>query len=164
MSLTITRSGKPMAIDVDRLVAILKTEAIARILRRTAQGIDANDRPFAGYSAGYLQALGEAGEDSRVDLRLTGGLLNSVKVIGVRRVGNTTTIIIAPDTGTSPAVTLGDGKAKGARKRGLPHNVVGAYLHRGTPRMKARPWLRLSPKDRAAMRTVIYRASLPGGG
>jgi len=163
VSVTVTRSGA-MKVDIERLIETLKVEAVARILRRTAGGTDMHDRPFKGYSAGYLKALGEGGEDSRVDLRLTGGLLNSVKVVRVERRGNTTTIVIAPDTGTSPAVTLGDGKAKRTAKRGPPHNVVGAYIHRGTPRMPARPWLGLSPKDRAAMRTVLYRAAVPRGG
>lgn len=162
MSVTVTKRGQHK-VDVDKMVATMKTEAVSRIIRRTGNGVDANDKPFAGYSSGYLRALLEGGEDTRVDLRLTGGLLNSVRVVRVERVSrNITRIVIAPDAGTSPAVVLADGKAKRTARRGPPHNLLGRWLHYGTPRMRPRPWLALSPKDKAAMRAVLKRA-LAGG-
>jgi hypothetical protein len=159
-----TRVTPPMRLDTEALVATLKTEAVSRILRRTARGIDADDKPFAGYSAGYTRALMAGGESVDVDLRLTGGLLNSVKVIEVKRVGSSTVITIGPDTGTSPAVSLGQGRARRTGKRSPSHSTVGYWLHHGTPHMRARPWLRLSPRDREGMRQAVYRASMQRGG
>lgn len=162
MSVTVTKRGEHK-VDVERMVAILKTEAVSRILRRTAQGVDATDKPFVGYSSGYLRALMEGGEATSVDLRLTGGLLNSVRVVRVERVSaHVTRIVIAPDSGTSPAVSLADGRAQRTARRGPPHNALGRWLHYGTPRMPPRPWLRLSPKDRLGIRTMLRRA-LAGG-
>lgn len=168
MTFNVTRVSPPMTVNTARLVATLQAEAVSRIIRRTARGVDANDRAFAPYSASYIRKLVAGGEDVRVDLRLTGGLLNSVKVVRTERRGNATIIVIAPDTGTSHAVTLTGGRAARSREgaRALPHNVVGAYLHRGIkPHLPPRPWLRLSPRDIAGMRTALYRAStLRGGG
>jgi hypothetical protein len=149
-----------MGVNVPRLVALLEVEAVTRIQRRTAEGRDINDRPFAGYSPSYRQALGRGGEGLDVDLTLTGGLLKSVHVVDTRTTGNETTIVIAPGTGTSPRVSLVDGVARRTGGRSDTHNVVGYYLHVGTPRMPARPWLALSPSDRKAMREVLYRASV----
>lgn len=162
MTVTVTKTGQHR-VNADRMVAILKTEAVSRIIRRTDKGIDADDKPFRGYSSGYLRALLEGGEDTSIDLRLTGGLLNSVRVVRVERVSaHVTRIVIAPDNGTSPAVRLADGRAQRTARRGPSHNLLGRWLHYGTPRMPARPWLRLSPKDRQAMRAVLKRAL--GGG
>jgi hypothetical protein len=71
-------------------------------------------------------------------------------------------IVIAPDSGTSPTVSLADGRAQRTPRRGPPHNALGRWLHYGTPRMPPRPWLRLSPKDRLGIRTMLRRA-LTGG-
>jgi len=162
MSVTVTKRGQHK-VNADRMVDILKTEAVSRIIRRTGSGVGAYDKPFAGYSSGYLRALLEGGEDTRVDLRLTGGLLNSVRVIRVERISrNVTRVVIAPDAGTSPAVSLAEGRAKRTSRRGPPHNLLGRWLHYGTPRMRPRPWLALSKKDKAAMRAVLKRA-LAGG-
>lgn len=159
MSLVITRSGGPMGVDVSRFVKTLEVEAVARIQRRTASGFDIFDKAFAGYSTQYTKALVRGGEGTSVDLSLTGGLLKSVHVVSTTTTGTTTTIVIAPGTGTSPAVSLGGGVAKRTGSRTTSHNEVGYYLHHGTPTMRARPWLALSPKDRRDMRAVLESAS-----
>jgi hypothetical protein len=164
MTLTVTRTGRPMSVNLQHLVKVLQVEAVARIQRRTASGTDIRDRPFEGYSAGYVKALLAGGEGTSVDLTLTGALLKSVQVIRTVREGRRITIVIAPGTGTSPAVSLAKGRARRTGGRSTSHNVVGYHLHHGTPHMRARPWLALSPKDRARMRAAIYRASLVRGG
>jgi len=41
--------------------------------------------------------------------------------------------------------------------RSPPHNMVGYWLHFGTPTVKARPWMGLDPKQEAYLREMIAR-------
>jgi hypothetical protein len=139
-------TGK-IVIDVDAMAKRAAAFVPGLVLRRVDDGRDIFDRPFAPYSGSYMHALTEGGESTAVDLRLTGGLLNSVKLRETRQVSDGVELIFGPDTGTSPAVSLAGGRAKRTGGRGQPHNVVGYWIHHGTPRMPARPWLGLSPRD-----------------
>ncbi len=47
------------------------------ILRRTAAGTDAQGRPFTPYSEGYAKRKGT----SRVDLKLSGAMLNAITIV-----------------------------------------------------------------------------------
>lgn len=138
--------------DKAKALSLVSSMAIGAIKRRTGKGIDIDGDPFRPYSSAYRRALTEGGEDpSKVDLRLTGGMLNSVKELRRQITDRRATAWIGPDTGTSPRVSLRDGHAKRTGKRGPAHNLVGAWLHYGTHKMPARPWLGLSPKDRKAI-------------
>ena len=136
-------------VDKARALSLVSALAIGAIKRRTGQGLDIDGKPFRPYSQTYRRMLVEGGEDpSKVDLRLTGGMLNSVAELRRRISGRRATAWIGPGTGTSPAVSLVNGRAKRLGRRGPAHNLVGAWLHFGTAKMPARPWLGLTPKDR----------------
>ena len=157
MSVTVKTSGPRQKIDLKAMAKVFEASVPGLILRRVAEGRDILDRPFAPYSGAYNVALGEAGEDLRVDLRLTSGLLNSVKLRQTVTTATGVRLIFGPDGGTSPTVSLQDGRAKRTGKRGPPHNVVGYWLHYGTPHMRARPWLALSPRDRRVIQGLLKR-------
>ena len=167
----VIRKGERASIDVLTIAKRIAAFAPGLIIDRVDAGLDIKDKPFAPYSANYRAALALANEDGKVDLRLTGGLINSVKVRRiVRKSSGAVVVHIGPDSGTSPRVPLAppwvvndpDARAAWARnppqrrgKRGPPHNAVGAYLHKGTPTMKARPWLGLSPSDLRDLRKLL---------
>ena len=155
MGLTVHRTGGKTIIDVDAIAKKCAALIPGYILRRCGDGRDIHDKPFAKYSGSYMHALVAGNESTVVDLRLTGGMLNSVKLRDTKRSGEGLELIFGPDTGTSPAVSLADGRAKRTAKRGPPHNVVGYWIHHGTPTMKARPWLGLSPRDMASLKKAI---------
>lgn len=56
---------------------------IERIVERTQRGLDATGQTFRGYSAGYAKRKREAGGTSRVDLRVSGEMLNALDVTDV---------------------------------------------------------------------------------
>ena len=167
----VIRKGERASIDVLTIAKRIAAFAPGLIIDRVDAGLDIKDKPFAPYSANYRAALALANEDGKVDLRLTGGLVNRVKVRRiVRKSSGAVVVHIGPDSGTSPRVPLAppwvvndpDARAAWARnppqrrgKRGPPHNAVGAYLHKGTPTMKPRPWLGLSPSDLRDLRKLL---------
>lgn len=124
MGVTVKRTGK--APDLAAIVgadAARRAAAIPALIRaRVKAGRDIFDRPFAPYDREYA-----AENRGAVDLDAggPGGLLATLVVRVVRR-GADVVITVAPDT---------------------VHARVGAFLHNGTPQMKPRPWLGLSPKD-----------------
>ena len=167
----VIRMGERASIDVLTIAKRVAAFAPGLIIDRVDAGLDIKDKPFAPYSPSYRAALALANEDGKVDLRLTGGLINSVKVRRiVRKSSGAVVVHIGPDSGTSPRVPLAppwvvnnpEARAAWARnppqrrgKRGPPHNAVGAYLHKGTPTMKPRPWLGLSPSDLRDLRKLL---------
>jgi hypothetical protein len=154
------RSGDPVRIDLERAVKIIRAYVPGAIIRRTGQGLDVEGRQFAPYSDSYHHALVEMAEDTSVDLRLTGGLINSIKVRSVEQSTSSCEVTIAPDTGTSPAVHAANGRAKRSGRRGPPHNVLGWWLHHGTDRMPARPFMGLTPEQRAELGRLLSRAGV----
>lgn len=158
MSVTLKVTGQRQRVDVGAIAKVIAGLAPGLILKRTAAGFDITDKRFAPYTTGYARALAEAGEDGRVDLRVTGGMLNSVKVRSIEVTADRAVVVIAPDGGTAPAVSLAEGGAKRTGKRGPPNNAKGYWLHNGTPEMRARPWLGLSPKDRAVIQRAVVAA------
>lgn len=201
MGVKITRRGQQLTFDGRRVAAVVKGLVPGMILERTNKGIDANGQQFAPYSKRYQQYLKRGGEDPKVDLRLSGGLLNSVKARSIEILKESVRVVVAPDTGTSPvwapassrkAFAASDwGRGRGlfgenARysgplrrgestklekalrprmqrtgKQSPPHNVVGYWLHHGTPKMKARPFMGLTDEQwkvlRAAIAKVMWR-------
>ena len=183
----------PPRFNGDGIARLIKGLVPGEILRRTDQGIDANGQQFAPYSRRYQNTLRRGGEDPKVDLHLTGGLMNSIKARGATIGADYVEVIIAPDTGTSPVWTPTKGGKKRyeramrrfaragkkgdysigplaarqaqsayrmktvAHKRSPPHNVVGYWLHYGTPKMRARPFMGLTPEQTAKMWQMISR-------
>lgn len=148
------RGGKKQGFDLKAVATLLKSLVPSVIVQRVDAGRDINDKAFAGYSSGYVKALAKAGQNTNVDLRLTGGMLASVKARSVVLTKDKLEIFFAPDAGTSPAVSLGKTMHR-TGARGPAHNIVGEYIHTGTPHMKPRPWMGLSPKDKAAVERQI---------
>lgn len=201
MGVKITRRGKQPTFDSIRVAAVIKGLVPGMILERTNKGIDANGKPFAPYSKRYQSFLKRGGEDPKVDLRLSGGLMNSIKPRGTYVTRDVAHVVIAPDAGTSPVWAPASSRKAFAesdwgRGRGLfgenarysgplrrgestklekalrkrmqrtgkqspPHNVVGYWLHHGTPTMPARPFMGLSPENwkvlNAAIAKVMWR-------
>jgi hypothetical protein len=199
MGIVVKKSGRPPRFNAEGIAREIQRFAPGAITRRTDQGLDIHGRPFASYSSRYQRKLRRMGEDTKVDLRLSGGLLNSVKARDAVVAADYVEVTIAPDTGTSPQyrapserrafrqaglaegrfaergvarpLTKAEGKAfakslkyeqSGARriatgKQGPPHNVVGYWLHYGTPKIKPRPWMGLDPKQEAYLREIIAR-------
>lgn len=162
MGITTKRSGPPVRFDADKAIRLISGYVPGAILRRTAQGIDANGKPFAPYTASYRERLAAMSEDQKIDLRLTGGLMNSVKVREKRITAAGVEVVIAPDTGTSPQVSPRNGKAHRTGDRGPPHNVLGYWLHHGTPHMRARPFMGLSPEQQTELNRILAKAKLWG--
>jgi hypothetical protein len=54
-----------------------------RIVRRTLAGQDASGAAFAGYSDGYAKKKSEALGTTRVDLSVSGEMLNAMQVVNV---------------------------------------------------------------------------------
>lgn len=67
---------------IDREVMRFVGEAVReRIYRRTLAGMDAEGQPFTGYSDGYAKAKSEAMGTTRVDLLVSGEMLNAMQVV-----------------------------------------------------------------------------------
>jgi hypothetical protein len=177
MGLSVVHTNK-VVIDVEAIARRAAALVPGLILKRCSEGRDTSDKPFRPYSGSYMHALVFVGESTVVDLRLTGGMLNSVKLRETRKVPGGVELVFGPDTGTSPGVrlpppwVLSDPKAAAAwkkkygsglprtGKRSPPHNVVGYWIHHGTPKMPARPWLGLSPRDAASLRKALEAATV----
>lgn len=143
-----------ISIDMKRAADVVSALAIGEVKRAVAEGRDREGRPLQPYSASYQKSLAEAGEDTRVDLRVTGGLMGSIgERYRVER-GDTLVIGIGPDSGTSPEVTMVKGRAKRTGKRGPPHNILAMWLSR------LRPFLGLSASARQRIVRALVAARL----
>lgn len=54
-----------------------------RIVERTERGVDATGAAFRPYSKGYAKRKNAAGGRSRVDLRVSGAMMNAIDIIDV---------------------------------------------------------------------------------
>lgn len=109
MGMQMNRKGGPMRLNVEAIIRHIASTAPGLIVSRVDEGRDKHDKPLAGYTARYRDFLRMGLEnDNDVDLRLTGGMLASVKARDVRVESNGTIarVTIAPDAGTSPQVAL----------------------------------------------------------
>ena len=162
MGITTKRTGTPAKFDGQKAGKLIAGYVPGAILRRTDQGLDVKGSQFAPYRPAYRDALVAMSEDGKVDLRLTGGLLNSIKARSIDVSTDGVRVTIAPDTGTSPQVHASDGKAKRSGKRGPPHNVLGYWLHHGTPTMQARPFMGLTPDQERELLALLTKARVFG--
>jgi len=130
MGVTITRRGRPPRFDANRIATIIKGVVPGMILERTNKGVDINGQQFAAYSRRYQRKLKRMGEDPKVDLRMSGGLLNSVKARGATLRADSVEVTIAPDTGTSPQYRA-PSERRAFRQAGL---AEGRFAERGVAR------------------------------
>jgi hypothetical protein len=112
MGITVTRRGRQPRFNAAGIAREIQRFAPGAIIGRTERGLDIKGQPFAAYSPRYRGQLKRMGEDPKVDLRLSGGLLNSVKARDALLRADSVEVTIAPDTGTSPVW-----KAKAGGKR-----------------------------------------------
>lgn len=162
MGITTKRSGPPVKFDAAKAIRLIAGYVPGAIVRRTAQGLDTHGQPFAPYTPRYRQTLAKMGEDQSEDLRLTGGLMNSVKVREKRVTAAGVEVVIAPDTGTSPQVVASGGRAKRTGQQGPPHNVLGYWIHHGTATTPARPFMGLTPDQERELNQLLGRAKVFG--
>ena len=107
VNVEVIRKGEPLKWPVEKIAKTIAAIVPGLILDRVDAGLDTKDKPFAPYAPDYAKALALANEDPKRDLRLTGGLMNSVKTRRIiRRADGVVTVVIAPDAGTSPRVRL----------------------------------------------------------
>ena len=158
MGITTKRSGTPVKFDAEKAAKVIGAFVPGAILLRTDKGISSTGQAFASYSDRYRRQLQRMGEDQKIDLRLTGGLMNSVKVREKRISANGVEVVVAPDTGTSPQVTPRNGKAHRTGERGPPHNVLGYWLHHGTATMPARPFMGLTREQERELNVLLGKA------
>ena len=102
MGITIAKRGRMPKFNPEGIAREIQRFAPGAIIERTGRGIDLNGKPFAAYSPRYRRQLKRMGEDPKVDLRLSWGLLNSVKARDATLRADSVEVVIAPDTGTSP--------------------------------------------------------------
>lgn len=173
MTVKVTTTGR-ITIDLGRAAKVLTPLIVGHIVDRVGKGLDTSGKPFAGYAPLTKDRLARMGEDaSHVDLRLTGGLINSVKLLKKEILdGLVLEMTFGPDTGTSPQVapppkltksgkpSKAKPRAKRTGRRGPPHNVLGAWLQNGTSRMPARPWLGISPDGMDQIRDALTLAGI----
>ena len=164
--ITVVRKPRMPKFNGRAVAAVIKAIVPGAILERTNRGVDANGNQFAPYSNRYIDFLLRGGESPKVDLRLSGGLLNSVKARGADVNDNRVTIIVAPDAGTSPVwkpkagglarfekrlakgkQTAGSFTMQRTGKQSPPHNVVAHWLHYGTAHTPARRFLALTKEQ-----------------
>jgi hypothetical protein len=67
--------------DDMREIGLLARE---QIVRRTIAGVDAEGRAFQEYSPGYAKAKREALGSDRVNLQVSGGMLNDLSIVDVK--------------------------------------------------------------------------------
>lgn len=176
MGITVTKRPKMPRFNGRAVAALIKALVPGGIVERTGRGIDMHGRQFAGYSNRYIDFLLRGGESPKVDLRLSGGLMNSIKARGVDITDNRVVVTVAPDTGTSPVwrpkagglarfekrlktgkVTAGSFTMRRTSKQSPQHNILAHYLHYGTATIKARPFLGLTPEQTKSLFDAIRK-------
>jgi hypothetical protein len=162
MGITTTRTGTPAKFDAAKAAKLIAAFVPGAILRRTDKGISSTGAAFAPYSSSYRKTLAAMGEDQKIDLRVTGGLMGSIKARDIVVTPDGVSVTVAPDPGTSPAVHANDGKAKRSGRRGPQHNVLGYWIHNGTATMTARPFLALTAEQARELFQMLVKAKLLG--
>jgi hypothetical protein len=131
-----------LTVDLTKTHAFLTSIVPGMIRQRVDKGIDINGAPFAAYSEAWAQTLRDMGENTNVDMRLTGGLMNSVKKLSGKVTGKVLTLTFGPGTGTSPQVTTStrraSQKAGGGSEGRIAANAKRASLIRRQQRETAK--------------------------
>jgi hypothetical protein len=124
VGITTRRTGTPVKFDAEKAARVIGAFVPGAILLRTDKGISTTGQAFAAYSTQYRRQLQRMGEDQKIDLRLTCGLMNSVKVREKRISANGVEVVVAPDTGTSPQVRA-PSERRALRRAGLVEGRFG---------------------------------------
>jgi hypothetical protein len=184
-TLVLKSRSPPLRIDHAKIAKELPPLIVGAIQRRVQSGQDIEGKSFRAYSKSYQKTLAAMGEGGSTDLRLTGGLMNSIRLLRVEKQSATRTVLhFGPGAGTSPQVRaptakkqaanqraekrdnarLGVSRQRGASvrtgKRGPPHNLLGYWHHKGMGNNPARPWLGLSRAQRKDVAARLVRMGI----
>lgn len=109
----------------------IAVEVIDKIIKRTKKGLDKDGQPFAGYSKAYKDSLNFkiAGKSSKVDLTLSGDMLDSIKIL--------------QNQGRSVEIGFENGSVENGKADG---NIRGTY-GKPSPVGPARPFLGITDKE-----------------
>jgi hypothetical protein len=122
---------------------------IGHVQERVGRGVDIDGKDFVRYSEGYALHLVEMGESTKVDMRLTGGMLNALGIIDKSKRGNVVSYVVGLKTGASRRVKAPKrGRARSARTRsfGGSWNVVGYAHQHGRKHLPMRRWFGITRK------------------
>lgn len=153
---------------------------VGAILKRVDAGKDLNGAQFAPYSTEYASRLRRGNEDDKVDLRMSSGLMNSIKGRDIIHEGDSVSVIFSPDTGTSPQKAFKvtelkqqkrdqllkserknlPGKWVNTGKRGPEHNILADWLHYGTSKLPPRPFLGLTHDEIESLKQLLAKAKI----
>lgn len=137
-------------IDLTRALNALGSHVVGTIRLRTDQGKDLTGAAFQQYSESYKAALRRGGELDKVDLRLSGSMMSSLKVVGrgQRRGLHYVTVGFSGEYG--PAVRLKQGKRVNVGQRDITNGALARIHHLGLGRQKPRRFFGLSKAERRA--------------
>lgn len=139
---------------MEKLRKALPPLIVGAIQRRVQEGRDMHGNPFAAYSKKWRESLAAMGEADKVDLRLTGGLMGSLRLLRTERnSAQSITLVFGPDAGTSPHVVppsqLAGQKARGQAWLDLKSDAEGKALGRAASAEKRASMLRAQERETA---------------
>lgn len=182
MGIFIESKGRRIEIDPGKALDWLAAQAIGMIQRRASKGIALDGSKMKPYSLSYLRQLVRMGEGTNVDLTVSGAMLADFREVARKIDGAYASVTIGPGTGTSERrrpphsdehierLNEAGIKAKKERphkpravktgERSPPHNVLAGMIHRGTPRMPARPFVGLTADEQKRLIDGLVRRVL----
>lgn len=92
MKITQTKKAKAPKIDLRKMAPAIAAAVIGHVRDRTDSGLDVKDRPFKPYAESYEALLAASGQDTKVDLQLTGGMLNAFDLLDEQLRGDVLTL------------------------------------------------------------------------
>lgn len=150
--------NKHVVINTKKAVDALGAYVVGAIKARTNQGIDAKGKPFEQYSPGYQKALRRGGELTKPDLRVTGSMLSSLKVIGRGNRLGVDYARIGFDAVYGPSYKLQDNKIIRTGQRKITNGALARIHHYGLGRVKRRRFFGITKgeKSRASQHALKY--------
>jgi len=137
-------------IDVEKAINALGLHVVGTIKIRTQQGKDLTGAGFEQYSDGYKDALRRGGELNNVDLRVTGSMMSSLKVIGRGARLGLRYVTVGFDATYGPKYHLAGGQIKRTGQRNITNGALARVHHLGLGRMPRRRFFGLSKMERQA--------------
>tara|TARA_Y100000361_G_scaffold153876_1_gene177023 strand:+ start:3918 stop:4451 length:534 start_codon:yes stop_codon:yes gene_type:complete len=128
---------------------------VGKIKRRTHQQTDMHGRPFHPYSTQYRKALGRAGQDQRIDMRLNGWMMDSIGLRKTEAKKDRLTVIIGPNIAQMPKTKLSKGGRKRTSGSRPANNALAYYHHTGKGRLPKRQFLGLTKKEKDALKKYV---------
>ena len=159
MGMTVNIGVKTLELKKAKIEKLIKAFVSGAILQQADAGIDITGSPYKGYSEKYKRALARAGEDTKVDLRLSGSMLNSIKAKR-EDAANGFSIVWQPDTGNGPRTILAKGKVIKNGNRSISNNILAYNIHNGEGNMPKRPFLGLTPENQAELLQILREARI----